>query len=400
MESQKLLITMVIILTFILPLTSACYGKTAEVLQDSSGPLIKIVDAELTDSFGMHEKQNTQTAPLKISPALAHAVAKKFLDNNFQEYENFMFEAFTFEHGKYVYMFDAEIPGINLEVPTGRCGGNEMNAKTNHMHFHVDAVSGDIYGLGCGGGPGKVIMQFNENNYPQDLQTKSMNLSQFKTDFVAKESSLSPKIDGIIEESEWADVKAKDMHFGPNEISIKSKIIGENIYFAIEANTENWIALLLKDNPHHGMMREFKDAKLLQNGNVEDYYLTDKGMMGTPYLTKDSTDNIISESGLTGNGKSSYEFSFPLNSADTEDNSWSYGSANNIMLWVGDTKNYEGNIDPNSWISSQPILWIGEASTENIFEEISFVELSTYTSNSKSQKSSFWSKLMNFFKSI
>lgn len=399
MKTIKLLVIFALMI-FAIPPAFACYGKTAEALQGSSGPLVKIVDEELTSNFGMHGRQNVRTAPLKISPELAHAIAKRFLDSNFQLYEHFAFEAFTFEHGKYVYMFDAEIPGRNLEVSTGQCMGNDMNAETSHMHFHVDALNGDVYGLGCGGGPGRVVMSFNKNDYPTDLQTKSMQLTQFKTDFIAQKSSALPKIDGKIEEDEWKDSGIEDLHFGPYEAHVKAKIDDKNIYFAIEVNTENWIALLLKDNPHHGMLREFRDAKLLQNGNVEDYYLVDGGMMATPYMAKDHASNLISGKGIISNGKSSYEFAFPLANQDSNDNSWDYGTANNIMLWVGSEKAYTEGVDPDSWISSQPILWIGEASNADIFEGIRFNGLSASIPDSKPQNDSFWSRLVGFFKSF
>lgn len=45
------------------------------------------------------------------------------------------------------------------------------------------------------------------------------------------------------------------------------------IYFGIRADTTNWLALLLKDFPHHGMIGDFNDAKLLSTKGIEDYFL-------------------------------------------------------------------------------------------------------------------------------
>jgi hypothetical protein len=54
------------------------------------------------------------------------------------------------------------------------------------------------------------------------------------------------------------------------------------IYFGVRADTTNWLALLLKDFPHHGMIGDFNDAKLLTVGGVEDFFLADSPAQKEP----------------------------------------------------------------------------------------------------------------------
>ncbi|MDP2601810.1 MAG: hypothetical protein Q8S00_04360 [Deltaproteobacteria bacterium] len=41
----------------------------------------------------------------------------------------------------------------------------------------------------------------------------------------------------------------------------------------MRADSTKWLALLLKDFEHHGMIGDFNDAKLLTVKGVEDYFL-------------------------------------------------------------------------------------------------------------------------------
>lgn len=41
----------------------------------------------------------------------------------------------------------------------------------------------------------------------------------------------------------------------------------------MRTDTTRWLALLLKDFEHHGMIGDFNDAKLLSTKGVEDYFL-------------------------------------------------------------------------------------------------------------------------------
>lgn len=48
------------------------------------------------------------------------------------------------------------------------------------------------------------------------------------------------------------------------------------IYFGVRADTTKWLALLLKDFPHHGMIGDFNDAKLLTVKGIEDFFLAER----------------------------------------------------------------------------------------------------------------------------
>jgi len=61
-----------------------------------------------------------------------------------------------------------------------------------------------------------------------------------------------------------------------------SKIHGDTIYFAVRTDTENWVALLFKDFPHHGMIGDFNDTKLLTVNGVSDYFVTEQPAQTAP----------------------------------------------------------------------------------------------------------------------
>jgi len=56
-------------------------------------------------------------------------------------------------------------------------------------------------------------------------------------------------------------------------LEVWTKIHQGAIYFAIRADTKNWIAMLFKDFEHHGMIGDFNDAKLLTRSGIEDYFI-------------------------------------------------------------------------------------------------------------------------------
>ena len=43
----------------------------------------------------------------------------------------------------------------------------------------------------------------------------------------------------------------------------------------MRVDTENWVALLFKDFPHHGMIGDFNDAKLLTINGVVDSFVAE-----------------------------------------------------------------------------------------------------------------------------
>jgi len=65
-------------------------------------------------------------------------------------------------------------------------------------------------------------------------------------------------------------------------VEIYSKIRDGIIYFAVRADTTKWLALLLKDFEHHGMIGDFNDAKLLSTEGIEDYFLAESATQKEP----------------------------------------------------------------------------------------------------------------------
>ena len=58
-------------------------------------------------------------------------------------------------------------------------------------------------------------------------------------------------------------------------IEVWARTHGENISFAVRADTDRWVALLFKDFPHHGMIGDFNDVKLLTVKGIEDFFVAE-----------------------------------------------------------------------------------------------------------------------------
>jgi len=98
---------------------------------------------------------------------------------------------------------------------------------------------------------------------------------------------------------------------------------------------------MFKDDAHLGMLWSYNDAKVMKsNGEVSDRYFT-KRPDKTYFLKKDDTDNIIA-SGHNQSDFYTYEFSFPLNSFDKQDQTFVYGKAYNMLLVAGNTLDHYG----------------------------------------------------------
>ncbi len=69
-------------------------------------------------------------------------------------------------------------------------------------------------------------------------------------------------------------------------MEIWSRLIGDNIAFAVRANTDRWVAVLFKDFPHHGMIGDFNDAKLLTRAGIDDYFVAEHAAQLQPVERK------------------------------------------------------------------------------------------------------------------
>ena len=194
----------------------ACGGVTATIADD---PKLFGVRAEsgpggVTLHFDQTGNVYVAAKEIKISSALAEAITKRYLEKKFKRYEHLEFEAFTYDHGDLVYMYHAHVPDLAYSVHIG-----PLRSVTDHAHVHVSAVTGDVYGPGCGVGSGIVEMKFGPEEYPADLKNKRLPYLQFSTDFIAREGK-PPKIDGRIEQGEWQGAGHQIIHVG----TVKDKV--------------------------------------------------------------------------------------------------------------------------------------------------------------------------------
>lgn len=189
---------------------SACGGRTTTIAEDPKALGVREVPWRGGITY-YEDAQGSVVLPasaVKISSALAEAIARRYLEKTYGRYEHLAFEAFTFEHGSFVYMYHADVPGLAVSYHVG-----PMNFVTRHAHIHVDALTGDVYGFGCGAGPGIVDMPFEPAAYPPALAGQRLPYAQFDTEFVARDGSL-PKIDGAIETGEWRDAAYREVLVG------------------------------------------------------------------------------------------------------------------------------------------------------------------------------------------
>jgi hypothetical protein len=195
---------------------SACGGVTATIADDpkpfstktESGP------GGITLHFDGAGKVYVAAKDVKISSALAEAIAKRYLEKKYKSYEHLEFEAFTYDHGDLVYMYHAHVPDLAYSVHVG-----PLKSVADHAHVHVSALTGDVYGPGCGFGSGTVEVKFDSKDYPADLKDKRLPYLQFNTNFIAREGT-PPKIDGHIEKAEWQGAGPEVIHIGTSKSEV------------------------------------------------------------------------------------------------------------------------------------------------------------------------------------
>jgi len=192
------------------PSVFACGGVTATIADDPKPFAVRTEEGPAGVALHFDRSGNVYVASseVKISTALAEAIAKRYLERKFSSHGHLEFEAFSYDHGDLVYMYHAHVPDLAYGVHVG-----PMKFATDHAHVHVSAVTGDVYGPGCGFGSGIVDMKFDPKDYPADLKDKRLPYLQFNTDFIAREGR-PPKIDGKIEKQEWEGAGHQVIHLG------------------------------------------------------------------------------------------------------------------------------------------------------------------------------------------
>lgn len=192
-------------------MAEACGGVTATIADDPKA----LGGRERQDQRGVEYYQRADgsavlpASAVKVESALAEAIARRYLEKTYGKYNHLEFEGFTYDHGDFVYMFHAEAPGLAEGVHVG-----PVAYVTSHAHVHVSAITGDVYGPGCGIGSGIVAMPFDPKAYPPELKGKRLPLRQFDSHSVIRDGK-PPVVDGRIEPGEWADAARMVVTVGP-----------------------------------------------------------------------------------------------------------------------------------------------------------------------------------------
>lgn len=194
----------------------ACGGVTATIADNPQPFGVKTESGPEGVTLHFDKTGNVYVAAkdINISSALAEAIAKRYLKEKYKTFEHLEFEAFTYDHGDLVYMYHAHVPDLAYSVHVG-----PIKSVTDHAHVHVSAITGDVYGPGCGVGSGMVEMKFDPKEYPVDLKDKRLPYLQFNTDFIIREGK-APKVDGRIEKGEWQGAGHEVIHMG----TVKDKV--------------------------------------------------------------------------------------------------------------------------------------------------------------------------------
>lgn len=403
-------------------IASACGGQTAS-MGNVGDRLVAWTHAD-GNPRAMDYKANVQPAEVFVPPALADAIAEKYVSTYYPNADDVHFHAFLFEHGSYVYMYDITDSSIRNRSTITACGSNPQKSESNAMDIHIDAITGDVWdGQGCGGGPSKIVMKYNASDYPAGLTTQTKNLVQFHSEFVIpidgetattdhdddhspadnhdaqKDKSMVIEsqpitIDGRIDEQEWSNAASMRLEQYGKTIDIKSKISEGKLYWAIEADTKNWLAFLLKASPHHGMVWEFTDAKMLSKNGVEDYHVVYKGMMVGAGLEKDRSNSIIAQAtGETDNGRI-YEFSMPLQGG-SEDVSFQIGEYGNMAFYFGSSETFSGQLVYEDAFSKHMMMQIGKEIHRSVVSSIIPETIVTAYANSDGKTKSSGSSNQN-----
>lgn len=194
----------------------ACGGVTATIADDPKVFAGRTEQGPGGTTLHFDRSGNVYVAAkeIKVSSALAEAIAKRYLDKKYQRYEHLEFEAFTYDHGDLVYMYHAYVPNLAYSIHVG-----PLKSVADHAHVHVSALTGDVYGPGCGFGSGIVEVKFDSKEYPADLSQKRLPYLQFHTNFIAREGT-PPKIDGRIEKEEWQGAGHEIIHIGTSKSEV------------------------------------------------------------------------------------------------------------------------------------------------------------------------------------
>ncbi|MDP2601811.1 MAG: hypothetical protein Q8S00_04365 [Deltaproteobacteria bacterium] len=194
----------------------ACGGVTATIADEPQAFGTRTESGPGGTTLHVDKSGNVYVAAkeIKISSAVADAIAERYLEKTHKRHEHLEFEAFTYDHGDLVYMYHADVPNLAYSVHVG-----PLKSVADHAHVHVSALTGDVYGPGWGFGSGAVEMKYDSKDYPADLKDKRLPYLQFNTNFIAREGR-PPKVDGRIEKDEWQGAGHEIIHIGTSKSEV------------------------------------------------------------------------------------------------------------------------------------------------------------------------------------
>ncbi|UCE79275.1 MAG: 4Fe-4S binding protein [Nitrospiraceae bacterium] len=324
------------------------------------------------------------------------------------------FRKLEWVHKKLVYQFETEpVTGFNGKYHLG-----PVNFTVDRMVLDVDAMTGNIHlANGCGAAPGKLLYKYDPRDFTHAVAEQPVSLISNNTNFIARKTGNSIKIDGIIDPSEWKDTGHKYFYLGNyNSHSVSqshvkasyyaevwTQIDNENIYFAVKTDTPYWVGLMFKKDANLGMLGAYRDAKVLRSHNVIDDRHFSQRPDKTFFLKNDEQDDIFESAARQGEFYT-YEFVYPLKSDDKNDVSFEIGKAYNMLLVIGNTLDHHGiftlddahkNHDHSKnnkehadvWASTEQTIRIGSPPVYDILGSTVTPFFQSYTSGYDAKKS-------------
>ncbi|MEF9438637.1 MAG: hypothetical protein L0922_07880, partial [Candidatus Mariimomonas ferrooxydans] len=149
---------------------------------------------------------------MKISPALAHAIAERFLTENLPDPPlPLTFRKLENVHKKLIYQFQTEpLPDYKGQYHLG-----PVNFKVERLVLDVDALTGNLYlANGCGAAPGQLLYTYNSSDFNDMSSSASPVLVSNNTNFIARNTGNPVKIDGKILLEEWKNTGHKYFYLG------------------------------------------------------------------------------------------------------------------------------------------------------------------------------------------
>jgi hypothetical protein len=332
---------------------------------------------------------------VRVSPGLAVSIAERFVRENLSEEQMpLRFRKLENVHGRLVYQFETR----PLKGYKGLYHLGPVNFKVERVILDVDARTGEVLlANGCGAAPGQLLARYDLSSFGPDDRNSDVTLVSNNTNFIARDTGNTVRVDGRIEADEWKDTGHRYFYLGdftphggkaPHQnrqyyAEVWTQLSGDTLYFAVKTDTPYWVGLMFKGDANLGMLGAYRDAKVLTSyGAVTDRHFTQRPDK-TFFLAPDVEDDILAK-GVRQDDFYTYELAFPLDSGDESDISFERGRAYNMLLAVGNTlehygiftmddshknhdhsKNNQHHVDV--WASAETTFRIGSPAREDVF---------------------------------